>query len=145
MFVRIGRYLLREKKIAALALLTSEIDTPALLYADRKHRIWEIVASLLYYALNKPRPPLPQNTEQAVEFLLDHVATYPNENIVYQPINPCAPRQMQDSSMKPIHASERVPTSSSQSEDDPFPCLMVPFSLLPKSLSLLWHRPPNQS
>ncbi len=76
--------------------LTPESDTSELLNDSRKHRIQEIVGSLLYYARavdNKLPVALSAiaarqakatvATEQAVHLLLDYVATYPNNGIVY--------------------------------------------------------------
>ncbi len=75
--------------------LTPESDTSAIL-DDRKHRIQEIVGSLLYYthavdnkllvalsAIAARQAEATVATEQAVGLLLDYVATYPNDGIVY--------------------------------------------------------------
>ena len=77
--------------------LTPEADTSDLLDDKRKLRIQEIVGSLLYYARavdNKLLVALSAiasrqatatiATEQAVNLLLDYVATYPNDGIVYR-------------------------------------------------------------
>jgi hypothetical protein len=77
--------------------LTPESDTSELLDDARKHRIQEIVGSLLYYAraVNKKllvalsaiaarQAKANVATEQAVHLLLDYVATYPNDGIVYR-------------------------------------------------------------
>ena len=77
--------------------LTPEVDTSALLDDKRKLRIQEIVGSLLYYARavdNKLLVALSAiaarqsqatvATELAVALLLDYVATYPNDGIVYR-------------------------------------------------------------
>ena len=77
--------------------LTPEVDTSALLDDKRKRRIQEIVGSLLYYARavdNKLLVALSAiaarqsqatvATELAVALLLDYVATYPNDGIVYR-------------------------------------------------------------
>ena len=77
--------------------LTPEVDTSALLDDKRKHRIQEIVGSLLYYAravdnkllvaLSAIAARQSQATvaiELAVALLLDYVATYPNDGIVYR-------------------------------------------------------------
>jgi hypothetical protein len=76
--------------------LTPESDTSDLLDDSRKHRIHEIIGSLLYYALavdNKLLVALSAIAarqvkatvamEQAVHLLLNYVATYPNDGIVY--------------------------------------------------------------
>ncbi len=67
-----------------------------LLDAPRKHRVQEIVGSLLYYpravdnkllvalsAIASRQAQATVATEQAVHHLLDYVATYPNNGIVY--------------------------------------------------------------
>ncbi len=80
----------------AKAQLTPEADTSDLLDDHRKHRIQEIVGLLLYYAQavdNKLLVALSAiaahqsyatiATEQAVHLLLDYVATYPLDGIIY--------------------------------------------------------------
>ena len=77
--------------------LTPEADTTELLDNHRKRQVQEIVGSLLYYAQavdNKLLVALSAiatrqscatvATEQAVHLLLDYVATYPLDGIVYQ-------------------------------------------------------------
>jgi len=83
----------------AKAQLTPEADSSEPLNKHRKHRIQEIVGSLLYYAQavdNKLLVVLSASaiaarqayatvaTEQAVHLLLDYVATYPADGIVYR-------------------------------------------------------------
>jgi hypothetical protein len=76
--------------------LTPESDTSELLDDSRKHRIQEIVGSLLYYthavdnkllvalsAIVSRQAKATIATEQAVHLLLDYVATYPNDGIIY--------------------------------------------------------------
>jgi hypothetical protein len=80
--------------------LAPATDTSQLLDDDCKHRIQEIVGSLLYYARavdNKllvalsaiascqAKPMIA--TELTVNHLLDYVATYPNNGIVYRASN----------------------------------------------------------
>jgi hypothetical protein len=80
----------------AKAQLTPEANTSDLLYNHRKCRIQEIVDLLLYYARavdNKLLVALSTiaacqsyatvTTEQAVHLLLDYVATYPSNGIIY--------------------------------------------------------------
>jgi hypothetical protein len=68
----------------------------SLLDDNRKCRIQEIVGALLYYAravnnkllvalsaISARQVKATIATEQAVHFLLDYVATYPNDGIVY--------------------------------------------------------------
>jgi hypothetical protein len=77
--------------------MTPKADTTELLGNHRKHQVQEIVGSLLYYAQavdNKLLVALSAiaahqscatvATEQAVHLLLDYVATYPSDGIVYQ-------------------------------------------------------------
>jgi hypothetical protein len=72
-------------------------DASAILPEDRKRRIQEIVGSLLYYArtvdnkllvalsaIASRQAQATVATEQAVPLLLDYVATYPNNGIVYR-------------------------------------------------------------
>ncbi len=80
----------------AKAQLMPEADTTELLDYHRKRQVHEIVGSLLYYARavdNKLLVALSATaarqscatvaTEQAVHLLLDYVATYPSNGIVY--------------------------------------------------------------
>ncbi len=80
--------------------LAPDMDTSELLDDARKRRCQEIVGSLLYYAHavdNKLFVALSAIvahqaqativTEQAVNLLLDYVATYPNDGIVYRASN----------------------------------------------------------
>jgi hypothetical protein len=80
----------------AKAQLTPEADMTDLLDDHRKRRIQEIVGSLLYYARavdNKLLVALSAiaarqscatvATEKAVHLLLDYVATYPSDGIIY--------------------------------------------------------------
>jgi hypothetical protein len=75
-------------------------DISELLDNSHKHRIQEIIGSLLYYACavdNKLLVALSAiaakqskatvATEQAVHLLLDYVATYPNDGIIYRASN----------------------------------------------------------
>ncbi len=76
--------------------ITPDLDALELLNANRKRHVQEIVGSLIYYAQavdNKLLVALSTiaarqakatiATEQAVNLLLDYVATYPNDSIVY--------------------------------------------------------------
>jgi hypothetical protein len=76
--------------------LTPETDSSELLDDARKQRIQEIIGSLLYYAhavdnkllvalsaIAARQAKATVATEQAVNLLLDYVATYPNNGIVY--------------------------------------------------------------
>ncbi len=125
--------------------ITPDPDTLELLNAYRKHHVQEVVGSLLYYAqaVNKKllvalsaiaahQAKATIATEQAVNLLLDYVATYPNDGIVYPASDMIlVPTQMQASSTKPTLAAEWVLTSTFQ-KNDPFPYSIVPSYLLPK-------------
>jgi hypothetical protein len=143
---------------SAKSHITPDPDSSELLVASRKCRMQEIVGSLLYYAReidNKLLVALSAiaarqakatvATEQAVDLLLDYVATYPNDGIVYWASNMilCA-HAMQASSMKPILTAELVLTSTYQ-KTIRFLDSMVPSFLLPKSSSSSWLWPLNQS
>jgi hypothetical protein len=86
--------------------LTPESDTSELRDDSCKHHICKIVGSLLYYAravdnkllvalsaIAARQAKVTIATEQAVHLLLDYVATYPNDGIVYRASNMilCAP------------------------------------------------------
>ena len=77
--------------------ITPDPDSLELLNASRKCHVQEIVGSLLYYAravdnkllialsaIAAHQAKATVNTEQAVDLLLNCVATYPNNGIVYQ-------------------------------------------------------------
>ncbi len=74
-----------------------EADTTELLEDHRKRRVQEIVGSLLYYAqavdnnflvalsgIAAHQSCATVATEQAVHLLLDYVATYPSDGIIYR-------------------------------------------------------------
>jgi hypothetical protein len=80
--------------------LIPESDSSELLDDSRKHRIQEIVGALLYYAcavdnillvalsaIAAKQSKATVATEQAVNLLLDYVATYPNDGIIYRASN----------------------------------------------------------
>ena len=113
------------------AHLTSEIDTSALLDADHKHCIQDIVGSVLYYtwvvdckllvaptpsAISAQQAQATIATEQALELLLDYVATNPNDGIVYQSSNIILSAHIDTRFLNEtkIPSAELVPTSSSQ-------------------------------
>jgi hypothetical protein len=92
---RLSPYKCQPIAYGAKSQLTPDADTSKLLDDNRKHRIQEIVGSLLYYARavdNKLLVALSAiaarqacatvATEQAVHLLLDYVATYPADGIV---------------------------------------------------------------
>ncbi len=138
--------------------LTPESNTSELLNDARKHRIQEIVGSLLYYARavdNKLLVALSAiaarqakatvAAEQVVHLLLDYVANYPNDGIVYRTSDMilCAHSDagFLNESQSRSHAghisSSRRMTLTHDS--------MVLCSPLRKSSNLLWHLLPNRN
>jgi hypothetical protein len=84
----------------AMLHITPDPDSSELLNASCKRRVQEIVGSLLYYiqvvnekllvalsAIAACQAKATVATEQAVDLLLDYVATYPNDGIVYRASN----------------------------------------------------------
>jgi hypothetical protein len=138
--------------------LTPESDTSELLDDARKHQIKEIVGSLLYYtravnnkllvalsAIAARQAKATVATEQAVHLLLDYVATYPNDGIVYRASNMiCVHTLMLISSTNPNLAAMLGHISSSWRMTLTYNS-MVLCSPLRKSSSLLWHLPPNRN
>jgi hypothetical protein len=124
--------------------ITPDLDASKLLDGNRKRCVQEIVGSLLYYAqavntkllvalsaIAARQANATVATEQAVILLLDYVATYPNDGIVY-----CASDMLlcahADAGFlnKPTLTAERVLTSIFQKTTH-FHNSMVP-SYLPK-------------
>jgi hypothetical protein len=94
---RLSPYTCLPISYGAKTQFSPEGDISALLDDAHKHRIQEIIGSLLYYARavdNKRLVTLSTiaakqskatvATKQAVHLLLNYVATYPNDSIVYQ-------------------------------------------------------------
>ncbi len=109
--------------------LTPESDTSELLYDVCKQQIQEFVGSPLYYARavdNKLLVALSAIAarqakatvamEQAVHLLLDYVATYPNDGIVYWASNMilCAHADASFLNYNPVSAAALGHISSSQ-------------------------------
>jgi hypothetical protein len=82
---------------SAKSHIVPDPNSSELLNASRKCRVQEIGGSLLYYArvvdnkllvalsaIAARQAKVTVATEQVVDLLLDYVATYPNEGIVYQ-------------------------------------------------------------
>jgi hypothetical protein len=114
--------------------LLPEIDTSELLDDTRKLRIQEIVGSLLYYARavdNKQLVALSAiaarqatatiATKQDVQLLLDYVATYPNDGIVYQASNMILCAHADAEFLNESKARSRAGAHIYLSKDDPFP------------------------
>jgi hypothetical protein len=109
-------------------------DASALLPDDRKHRIQGIFGYLLYYAQavdNKLRVALSAivarqaqatvATEQAVHLLLDYVATYPNDGIVYRTSDMILCAHSNVGFLNETNARSRAGAHIFLSENDPFP------------------------
>jgi hypothetical protein len=114
--------------------LTPDSDTSPLLDDARKHRIQEIVGALLYYARavdNKLLVALSAiaarqakatiATEQAVHLLLDYVATYPNDGIVYRASDMILCAHADAGFLNETQARSRAGAHIFLSEDVPFP------------------------
>jgi hypothetical protein len=143
---------------SAKSHITPDPDSSELLDASRKHRVQEIVGSLLIYpravdnkllvalsAIATRQAKATVAAEQAVDLLLDYVATYPNNGMVYQAsvMILCAHADAGFLN-KTILAAELVLTSTYW-KMILFLDSMVPFSLLPKLSSLSWLWLLNQS
>jgi hypothetical protein len=119
----------------AKSQLTPEADASELLDEHRKRRIQEIVGSLLYYARavdNKLLVALSAiaarqsyatvATEQAVHLLLDYVATYPADGIVYRSTSDMILCAHADAGfLNETNSRSRAGAHIFLSENDPFP------------------------
>ncbi len=109
-------------------------DISELLDDDHKHRIQEIIGSLLYYACaveNKlivafsaiaaKQSKATVTTEQAVHLLLDYVATYPNYGIIYPASNMILCAHADAGFLNESQSCSRARAHISLLENDPFP------------------------
>jgi len=109
-------------------------DASALLSEIRKRRIQEIVGSLLYYAravdnkllvalsaIASRQAQATVATEQAVHLLLDYVATYPNDGIVYRVSDMILCAHANAGFLNKTNARSRAGAHIFLSENDPFP------------------------
>ena len=109
-------------------------DASAILPEDRKRRIQEIVGSLLYYAravdnkllvalsaIASRQAQATVATEQAVHLLLDYVATYPNDGIVYRASDMILCAHADAGFLNETNARSRAGAHIFLSENDPFP------------------------
>jgi hypothetical protein len=114
--------------------ITPDPDSLELLNASRKCCMQEIVGSLLYYARavdNKLPVALSTivacqakatiATEQAVDLLLNYVATYPSDGIVYQASNMILCAHADAGFLNKTNLRSRAGAHIYLSEDDPFP------------------------
>jgi hypothetical protein len=113
--------------------VTSDANALELLEDNRKRCIQEIVGSLLYYAQavhNKLLVVLSAiaacqakatvATEQAVNLLVDYVATYPNDGIVYHTSNMILCAHTDAGFLNKTNSSGRVGAHIYLSENNPF-------------------------
>jgi hypothetical protein len=119
---------------SAKSHITPDPDSSELLDASPKHNMQEIVGSLLYYAravdtkllvalsaIATHQVKATVATEQAVDLLLDYVATYPYANIVYQASNMILCAHANAGSLNKTDSPNRAGAHVYLSEDDPFP------------------------
>ncbi len=114
--------------------ITHDPDSLELLDASRKRRVQEIVGSLLYYARvvdNKLLVALSAiaarqakatvTTEQAVDLLLNYVATYLNDGIVYWASDMILCAHMDAGFLNETNSRSRDGAHIYLLEDNPFP------------------------
>ncbi len=114
--------------------ITPDPDALELLNASNKRCVQEIVGSLLYYAQavnNKLLVALSAiaarkakatfTIEQAVDLLLDYVATYPNDCIVYRASNMIICAHADTGFLNKINSCSRAGAHIYLLEDNPFP------------------------
>jgi hypothetical protein len=119
---------------SAKTQLTPESDTSAILDDKRKHQIQEIVGSLLYHtravdnkllvalsAIAAQQAEATVATEQAVCLLLDYVATYPNDGIVYRASDMILCAHANAGFLNKSQSFSRAGAHIFLSENDPFP------------------------
>jgi hypothetical protein len=114
--------------------ITPDPDSLELLDASRKHRIQEILGSHLYYtrAVNKKllialiaiaarQAKATVATEHAMDLLLNYVATYLNDGIVYPASNMILCAHADAGFLNKTNSCCRAGAHIYLSEDDPFP------------------------
>jgi hypothetical protein len=114
--------------------LAPESDISDLLDDTRKHWIWEIVGLLLFYAhavdnkllvalsaIAAKQAKATVATEQAVHLLLDYMATYPNDGIVYWASNMVLCAHADAGFLNKSNTCSQAGVHIFLSEDDPFP------------------------
>jgi hypothetical protein len=113
--------------------ITPDPDLLELLDASHKHCMQEIVGSLLYYAravdnkllvvlsaIAARQAKATVATEQAVDLLLDYVATYPNDGIVYHASNMILCAHADAGLLNKTNSCSRVGAHIYLLEDNPF-------------------------
>jgi hypothetical protein len=119
---------------SAKSHITPDPDSSELLHASCKRLMQEIVGSLLYYAravdnkllivlstITACQAKATVATEQVVELVLDYVATYPNDGIVYCASNMILCVHADAGFLKDTNSCSRAGAHIYLSEDDPFP------------------------
>jgi hypothetical protein len=112
----------------------AHLDTSELLNAHHKHRIQEIVRSLLYYAravdkkllvalsaISAHQAHATIATEQAVHLLLDYGASYPSDGIVYWASNMILCTHTDKGFIYKTNSCSRASAHIFLSENNPFP------------------------
>jgi hypothetical protein len=118
----------------AKAQLIPVLDTSELLDTNRNRCIQEIVGALLYYlrvannkllvaisAISAHQAKATIATEQAVNLLLNYLATYPNDGIPYQSSNMVLCAHAAAGFLNKTRSRSRAGAHIFLSEDDPFP------------------------
>ncbi len=118
----------------AKAQLIPETDTSDLLNDHRKRRVQEIVGLLLYYAqavdnkllvalstIDARQSYATVATEQAVHLLLNHVATYPLDGIIYQSSDMILCTHANAGFLNKTNSRSRAGAHIYLFENDPFP------------------------
>ncbi len=132
---RLSPYKCAPNAYGVKAQLTPEMNTSKLLDDNRKQCIQEIIGSLLYYshavdnkllvalsAIAARQSKATVATKITVGLLLDYVATYPNNGIVYCTSNMILCAHLDASFLNETNSCSRAGAHIYLSEDDPFPC-----------------------
>jgi hypothetical protein len=114
--------------------ITPDPDALELLDANRKRCVQEIMGSLLYYArvvnnkllvalsaIAASQAKATVTTEQAVNLLLNYVATYPNEGIFYRASNMILCAHADAGFLNKTNSCSKAGAHIYLSENDPFP------------------------
>ncbi len=138
--------------------LTPEDDTSAPLSAERLLRVQKIIGSLLYYtravdnkllvalnAIAARQSKATIHTEQLVHTLLDYVATYPNDGIVYRASNMVLCAHADARYLNETKSRSRAGAHIYLSEDDPSPRFNGALLTIATIINLSWPRLPRQN
>ncbi len=126
------------------------------MHVDRNCRIQENVRLLLYYARavnNKLLVALSAITackscatvaiKQAVHLLLDYVATYPSDGMIYQSSNMILCAHSNAGFLNETNSHSRAGAHIFLSENNPFPCFNGAILSIAQIISSLWCQLPN--